>query len=391
MVDYTENYIKQFDNETIEYDTSKYPLSQSILEMVQHYYPQIDKIENTHKYLSHNEVHGLFTQVSKDLANNKFMDMIDGIVQENIKEKLDIDFLIQKYGNLRMVVPQQNKYGQVLSFHQGRWVGNGLGLRTVWFPFTEVFDSNSLQILSLEDSRRITRQAIKEQWSYKYFQDVCEKYMFPVNKSVGQIHLFTQEHIHGNIPNRTNITRASMDLRILLENGQFHRKWPGGYFRKLWDRSLNDVLTINNNDTYCCYAEFDNIKTRHIDLIFQNFTIKNYCEKRDIKIPYQQPENEGMMNHHLEYMIYNENYDHIIFFSIFSLPDNEEQRKRLIEKALERNIKLHFANEDLFINNKDTYNKVEYIRNFSKDYSSPVEQLHYEIYGKYRFNNFKTV
>ena len=36
-----------------------------------------------------------------------------------------------------------------------------------------------------------------------------------------------QEHIHGNVNNDTDITRVSMDVRVLIEGEPYHRKLPG--------------------------------------------------------------------------------------------------------------------------------------------------------------------
>jgi len=56
--------------------------------------------------------------------------------------------------------------------------------------------------------------------------------------SPGNFLLFTQENIHGGVPNRTGKTRMSIDVRLLLRDGQPHRKWPGAYFRRLHDTSI---------------------------------------------------------------------------------------------------------------------------------------------------------
>jgi len=65
----------------------------------------------------------------------------------------------------------KDKNGTVLPFHQGRWVGNGLGLRTVWLPFTETFDSNSLQIIGIDKSREITRKSEQEKWTHERLEE----------------------------------------------------------------------------------------------------------------------------------------------------------------------------------------------------------------------------
>ena len=364
-----------FDATHNEYDLKKYPFSDIILSLVKRYYPDVNDLQYLHEHVPSNSVGELVKYLTKDLADTDFYVLFDKMVEEYVVPQLDTDILIQKFGNIRATIPDQDKNGTVLPFHQGRWVGNGLGLRTVWLPFTETFDSNSLQIIGIDKSREITRKSEQEKWTHERLEEVCAQECYPVNMSPGNFLLFTQENIHGGVPNRTGKTRMSIDVRLLLRDGQPHRKWPGAYFRRLHDTSIQSrKIEILPHENVATYAEYEGFKTKHIDLYFQTLTVREYCSRMGYKFPHQTGDNEGRNHSFLEYSIKHTNLNHIILFSIFSLPDDKSRRSYIMNLALEHNCKLHFANEEFVLDSQEMLEKIEYLRSFTNDWSSPVNE-----------------
>jgi sporadic carbohydrate cluster 2OG-Fe(II) oxygenase/sporadic carbohydrate cluster protein (TIGR04323 family) len=364
-----------FDASVHNYDKLSYLLSDKVLYSIQKYYPEIKDLSLLHQHVPSKKIGELVKVIGKDLFDTDFYVYFDKLVSEYILPKFDCDILIQKFGNVRVTIPNQDRNGTVLPFHQGKWVGNGLGLRTIWLPFTDAYDSNSIQIIDIETSREITKKSISENWSYEKFQDVCQNICHPINIKEGQYLLFTQENIHGGIPNKTGKTRMSIDVRILLRDGQPHRKWPGAYFRILGDTDIQPrKIKILNNENVIMYAEYEGFKTKHIDLHFQTLTVKEYCNRMGYIFPYQTGDNEGRNHAYLEYLIEHGNVNHILMFSIFSLPDNFERRNYLMNLALKNKCNLHFANEELVLNSQNVLDKIEYLRNFTSDWSNPVHE-----------------
>jgi sporadic carbohydrate cluster 2OG-Fe(II) oxygenase/sporadic carbohydrate cluster protein (TIGR04323 family) len=368
-----------FDNKTLNYDTEKHPLPNIVLRIIQSFYPDVKTLDTIHEVVEPIDIQPLAREVGQALLDSEFCDHFDHIVKDLVTTEFDKEVLIQKFGNFRILIPDQERVGAVLQFHQGRWVGNGLGLRTIWMPFTDCYDSNSMQILDLDISRKLTRQTVTENWSYEKLQDECIKNCWPVTLKPGQAHLFFQEHIHGNIPNRTNKTRVSIDVRLLVKDGQPHRKWPGAYFRPLFDRDYRKKVNILKGEKTVIYAEYEGMKTKHIDLHFQTLVVKSYCQKNAIPFPYQHGENEGTNYAHLNYLITKGNNDHILMFSIFSLPDDQQHRTTLLQSALKNKVRLHFCNDELILETVEDLNKIEYLRSFTNDWSSPVDQLIEEL------------
>jgi sporadic carbohydrate cluster 2OG-Fe(II) oxygenase/sporadic carbohydrate cluster protein (TIGR04323 family) len=371
---------RPFDNQTLNYDTAQHPLPDIVLKAVQAYYPDVVSLDTLHEVIPINKVADTMRLVSNDLTKLDFYDHFDAIVQNQVVPMIGTDVLIQKFGNLRALIPDQDKIGATLQYHQGRWVGNGLGLRTIWMPFTACFESNSMQIMDLDVSQQITRQSVKESdWSYSKMEQICIENSWPVTLQPGQAHLFFQEHIHGNIPNRTNKTRVSIDIRLLVRDGQPHRKWPGAYFRKLFDRYYKKTVPILPEEITVTYSEYEGFKTKHLDLHFQTLVIKSYCQRQKIPFPYQHGENEGLGLAHLTHLITNIKIDHLLLFSIFTLPADKETRVKLLTTALEKKCRLHFCNEELVLETQEDLEKIEYLITFTNDWSSPVEQLREEL------------
>ena len=76
-------------------------------------------------------------------------------------------------------------------------------MHTIWTPVSEAFGSNSMQLVSREDSVKLTRSFMFNKLSMAEMQDLCSQVSYPVEIKMGQAWLFDQDHWHGNINNTT--------------------------------------------------------------------------------------------------------------------------------------------------------------------------------------------
>ena len=190
--------------------------------VIQEKFPKVIELEKIHEVLRPNEVVKLQQHVQNACSRKDFMEMFDAFVEEHIPGRIENKrYMIQRQGTLRVVIPQQAKVGRRLHFHQGIFVGNGRGCRTIWTPLTKAEKSNTMWIMDLEKSREITKKFLAEKWELEKFEDTCIQNSKPVELEPGQSHLFFQEHIHGNINNEEGYTRVSMDMRILIEGEEY--------------------------------------------------------------------------------------------------------------------------------------------------------------------------
>jgi sporadic carbohydrate cluster protein (TIGR04323 family) len=334
----------RWDNQTLNYDLQKHNWPEWALETAREIHPQLDQLENAHKHLTATDVVDLGKYLQRACGSEEFQDRVDSYYGEYVPDLVDDEFQIQRFFTIRVVIPDQARAGRLLSFHQGIWVGNGLGLRTIWTPFTRTWGSNTMQITSWEHSDHLTQSIYDEQWDHDRIQNECLSRCWPVELEPGQAHLFQQHHIHGNINNTTDITRWSMDGRILVRGGQWLRKVPGGYFRFIGERA--DDRPINANQRWITYAGWNSRFSKGIPLPMQRNTIHEYLDPHGVKINDYQFENEFLdWLPGLRKFIVSGSVDAIAMCSMHALPDNETWRNEILELALDHGVELHFANE----------------------------------------------
>lgn len=367
----------RWDNQTLNYDLAKHNWPEYWLGVAQEKFPQITELETVHKILTPDQISELGRHCQMQFDTEELQNRIDAYYSDYIPQLIDQnDWMIQRFFTVRIVIPNQAKVGRLLAFHQGIWVGNGLGMRTVWTPFTKCYGNNSMQIMDWDVSHRITQEAYDGRISYDELQEKCTQHVYPVTLEPGQAHLFQQHHLHGNFNNDTDITRWSMDGRILPLGGHYHRKLPGGYFRFIDERE--DKRPIDTSKKWISYAGWNSKFSNPIPLPMQRAIINQYTSKHDIKINDYQFENEFLdWLPGLEKYITGYGVEGIVLCSIYCLPDDPFRRVQLLRLAVDNNVELHFANEVCSVRNEEDVQHIQHIFNFVNDNTSPNETLGY--------------
>lgn len=334
----------RWDNATLNYDLAKHNWPEFWLSVAREKFPQIEKLETVHTILSPDEIYQLAQYCQQACDREQFQQRVDDYYGEVLPELVDDDFMIQRYFTIRIVIPNQEKEGRLLAFHQGIWVGNGLGLRTIWTPFTKCYETNSMWVMDWDKSDEITQKVYDEKPDYDQIQNMCRGDSWPVTLEPGQAHLFQQHHVHGNYNNETDITRWSMDGRVLVKGGHFGRKLPGGYFRFLGERE--DTRPVSLDKHWVSYAAWNTKFGSGIPLPMQREVINKYCAKHGISLNDYQFENEFLdWLPGLQKFIELPAVGGIVLCSIYNLPDDVQRRQELLETAVEHGTELHFANE----------------------------------------------
>ena len=356
-----------FNGESMNYDLEKYNFPAWALNRIQQRFPQVTDLESIHETVDLKDIGSLQSWVSAGCATEEFMEMLDNFLVENIKPKLESDFLIQRFGTLRVVIPEQEKVGRLLNYHQGIFVGNGTGLRTIWTPFTKCWGTNTMHMLNRDVSKEITKRSIQEKWSQEFFNGFSEKHSYDINLSPGQSWLFNQELIHGNVNNETGVTRVSMDLRVAVKGENFGRKFPGQYFRTLFDWKDDADKAVDNSETFVSYAGWNSAYTKHLPLNLQRAFMDSYLKKHDITINDYQFENE-YLDHlpNLQYLI--GKVQNIVILSIYALPDDPDDRQKIYKSALDNQCRLHFSQEDIILTSESDIQKIETYLNWGESY-----------------------
>jgi sporadic carbohydrate cluster 2OG-Fe(II) oxygenase/sporadic carbohydrate cluster protein (TIGR04323 family) len=358
---------KNFTGESLNYNLEKYNFSKWALDRIQIKFPEVTDLETIHETVDVADIGSLQHWVSSGCETLEFMEMLDNFLVENIKPLVDTDFLIQRFGTLRVVIPNQEKVGRLLNYHQGIFVGNGTGLRTVWTPFTKCWGSNTMHMVNLDISREITKRCISEKWSQEFFNAFSEKHSYDINLEPGQSWLFNQELIHGNVNNDTGVTRVSMDLRIVLKDGNYGRKYPGQYFRTLFDWKESKVISVDTSQTFVTYAGWNSSYTKHLPLVLQRSFMDNYIKKHKITINEYSFENEYLdYLPNLQYLT--GKVDNVILLSIYALPDDPDDRQKIYNLALDNQCNLHFSQEDIILTSEKDIKIIETYLTWGESY-----------------------
>lgn len=361
----------EWNNCTLDYDLEKYNWPAWALSVVQEISPQVTKLETMHEVLNASEIVKVSRHVQNACSRKDFMERFDEFVEGFVPEKIGHrKYMIQRQGTLRVVIPNQAQVGRRLQFHQGIFVGNGRGCRTIWTPFTEARGTNTMWMVDLENSRRITKDFVTEKWDLERMEDECLKVAFPVTLKPGQSHLFFQEMLHGNVNNEEGYTRVSMDMRILIEGEEYGRRHPGGFMRLPGDHEVAELGDYTGKSAIT-YAGWASNFSRNVTLPMQRAIIDQYCERTNIQYNSYEFENDHCdWQPSLEYFI-KQQPDVIVLNSMYSLTDDAERRTELLNLALELGVELHFANELTVLKTQDDLDKIETYLNFAVEKSGP--------------------
>jgi hypothetical protein len=126
-------------------------------------------------------------------SDNKFMDLYRLFIKEYVSVIFGKDFLFQRYPTFRIHYPENIA---VFEFHKDKDYNHNEKEINFYLPITQAFDTNTFWIESEEN---------KGDYS-------------PVEANYGDLVKFDGANLkHGNKINKTNLTRISLDFRILLK------------------------------------------------------------------------------------------------------------------------------------------------------------------------------
>lgn len=333
----------------VSYDVKKYAWDSYWLDVAKDKFQHIDKLENIHNILSSSQIIELLkhcNHISKfsDEFRTKVIDFACDVALPNLDSD---EFLIQRGPCIRLVQPDQEKLGQLLSFHVDKHGGKGPGTRAIWTPLTPAYGSNSIQVIPRQKSYEVLNFCLENKFSHEQIQNECKKHITAIDMLPGECLLFLNDHLHGNIVNCTDITRWSMDLRVLPKGGDYAQQPPGGYFVDL--RYSQKLPKNTNSKTWVCFRGWNSEYMKHLSVGIQGVICEKYCRENNIIVQDNQVEmSEGKFSNFTNFLA-NRIVDSIVLPTIYFLPDDPSEAQYLLELALENNIELHFAMEEIIL------------------------------------------
>jgi hypothetical protein len=341
-----------WDHNVVDYDLDRFPWYERILSVIQEVKPQCKSIRRLHEFFDRTEIVPLRKKVEQFVRTKEFSGWVDDYFHHIIRESMT-DYLIQATPTLNFVLPDQQKQGSLLTFHTGHLTAYSNGMRTIWTPVSTAFGSNSMQVVSREDSKKLTKEFMSEKLSMKEMQKRCSEVSYPVDIKLGQAWLFDQDHWHGNINNDTGITRIGLDIRVMEQGTDYGYRKPGSYFR-----FLGDTVEVPKVDTDRRWIVFnDPAATQYLGTmpfyIARSF-IENYVDRLGIKpVGWHNEYTLTDWNPHLEFFINETEVQGIALLSMHGLSSPINRRQELLELCLEKDIHILFCDENFLLKSKE--------------------------------------
>lgn len=167
-------------------------------------------LDDLHHFASSKDINEIRLKVFKKINSLDWKSMLMQIVSNDIFNILGQDLLIQSKLNLSIQMPGDES--SQLPIHSDSWSADSPFQINLWIPLTNAFDSNSMFI----KNERITLSVLNKIGKDKNVDfdkiKISKKDFIKIN--FGQILLFNPLLLHGNIKNKTNKTRVSLNIRV---------------------------------------------------------------------------------------------------------------------------------------------------------------------------------
>ena len=133
------------------------------------------------------------------------------LAKEQIKVLCGNDLVMQRKVNLSIQFPDDDS--SLLPLHSDVWTGCSPYECVLWVPLVDVYSSKSMYILSKNENDKIYKNFSKIKKFSELNKKVLKKAKW-LNLKFGQAMIFNHQIIHGNIVNKTNETRWSLNCRF---------------------------------------------------------------------------------------------------------------------------------------------------------------------------------
>lgn len=378
-----ESLTTTWDAKVYSWDNSKYPFNEWILNRIRGMGYKLDDLSYLHEAVPLNETYKVTKQLCADTNLPEFRRMLNRFVREVVvpQGKLRLPVGVQRFMNVRIMLPTTPEL--FFPFHTGLLYGHGIASRSIWMPFVDVTAdedrSRSMQILSIKTSRELIQSAIDNRLSMEDMTEVFGKESRQIKAGPGSACFFTQENIHGSgRPNVSGKTRVSMDFRIAegIYGDYLGRKIPAGYFHLIPDTDEEEVdqlaaqpareKAFANGKSNIFYVANNTASTYGIPVHLQRYMLVDYCNKKNLKFDYELFDLEDMVHLPTLWHLVGKRDCNIVMYSIFALPEEENDRNRMLETAVKRGSVIHFVNEDLQLTNAEDLKTIKKYLEFSK-------------------------
>lgn len=198
-------------------------------------------LNNFHSYLKKRDLNNLRLKIIDKINKSEEMRELYYLVS---KKYLDIlvgnELVMQKRINLSIQTPQDES--SLLAVHSDIWSGDSPFEVVVWIPLVNCYRTKSMYILPPEKNLFFTKKfkSYCKKNSDEIFNLIKKKVKW-ININFGQILIFNQSLPHGNVVNKENETRWSLNCRFKNIFSPYGDKKIGEFFEPITLRKISEL------------------------------------------------------------------------------------------------------------------------------------------------------
>lgn len=194
-----------------------------------------------HKFVSINELNQFRLMIIEAISNNKLARFhYFNLARENIYSIAGNELMMQKNINLSIQFPDDNS--SLLPIHSDVWSGDSPYEVNLWLPLVNCYKTKSMYILEKKNYEEFKKKLKKSKTknSLEIYNLIKTKLKW-LKINYGKCLIFDQTLPHGNIVNKENQTRWSMNCRFKSLFSPYGDKKIGEFFLPITTRSMTKV------------------------------------------------------------------------------------------------------------------------------------------------------
>jgi len=197
-------------------------------------------LNSLHKYVGKDLNKLRLFLIGKLNKDTKFKNYLFEIAKREIFEIVGNELAMQKNINLSIQCP--NDDSSLLPIHSDTWDGNSPFEAVLWVPFVDCYKTKSMFILNAKKYVKFEKAYKKKK--IKSANDLYSNlrpHIEFVKIKYGEFMLFNQNLPHGNVVNKSNETRISLNCRFKSLFTPYRQKELGTFFKPLIVRPASRI------------------------------------------------------------------------------------------------------------------------------------------------------
>ncbi len=171
-------------------------------------------LDNIHKYIKVSDLNKFRLDIfNKINSNEKFRENFYKISKSLVDIIVGNEIAMQLRVNLSVQLPKDDS--SLLPIHADTWSGVSPFETVIWLPLVDCYKTKSMYLLPPKKSKKIKKFFLNKK--IKTSEDIFKKVkkdLIWLNVKYGQVVIFDQSLPHGNLINKENETRWSMNCRF---------------------------------------------------------------------------------------------------------------------------------------------------------------------------------